>query len=212
MSALAIPLGACLLGVRDKVWRWPAALGFLLWLGVNGIGNVATIYIGGILRRPTYVVGLITLPLQVIALAIALMGLTRDRRHHRRILVGAFGFGVLQLLGMLFPLGTTHWTTDYILRSPYTLLAGLGCGYAFIQRTAEATLPLHRDGARLALIGVMVAVLPTLIIDLVLWATMQGQQMDRAGVLVHVTAATLALSYAMVAISFRQPWTFARSG
>lgn len=211
-GTMAVPLGGTLLGVRDRVWERTAGLGFLLWLAVNGLGNLATVYIGRILGRPTYVVGLVALPLQVMALTIALIGLTTDRRHHRRILVGAAGFGVLQLVAFAFPPGETHWTTDYLLRSPYTLLAAVGCGFAFLQRTTTATLPLRRDGARLALVGVLIAVLPTLIIDLTMWATMQGEQMDHARILSRITRITLVTSYLVVALGLRHPWTFARSG
>lgn len=208
---ILIPLFGLVLACRARIWRWPAGLGFALWLAINLVGNALTSYVSGVLGLRTYFVGLGALPLQVLALAVALCGLTADRRHCRHVRIGT-GIYLAALIAALFMGEVSHWSMAYLFRSPYALFVVLGCGYAYIERTARATVAFRSDGSRLALVGVLLAVVPVLVLELVMWGMMQLDQNAAALNVAAIRVGLLISGYLMVTFSFRQPWTFARSG
>lgn len=209
--SMLIPLIGLVLAFRARIWRWPAGLGFALWLAVNLVGNVAASYINRVLGMRTHYVGLVALPLQVLVLTVALCGLTTDRRHCRLVMIGA-GIYLAALTVTLFLGEVSHWSMVYLFRSPYALVVALGCGYAYVERTARATVPFRSDGSRLALVGVLLAVVPVLVLELIIWGMMQLDEMAAARGVGEVRNTLLISGYLLVALSFRQPWTFARSG
>lgn len=208
--SILIPLLGLVLAFRARIWRWSAGLGFVLWLAVNLVGNLISFYLAGRGIR-TYNIGLVALPLQVLALALALCGLTSDRRHCRRVMQGT-GVYLVALAAALLLGEVSHWSMVYLFRSPYALFVVLGCGYAYIERTTRATVAFRYDGARLALVGVLLAVVPVLVLELVMWGMMQADEMEAARRVVDVRVAMIVGGYLLVTLSFRQPWTFARSG
>lgn len=208
---ILIPLLGLVLAFRARVWQWPAARGFLLWLAVNLLGNAISTYVSRVMKVVTYEIGLIALPLQVLAVAVALCGLATDRRHCRRVMIGT-GIYLAALAAALLLGEVSHWSLVYLFRSPYALFVVVGCGYAYVERTARATVSFRSDGARLALVGVLVAVVPVLVLELAMWGMMQFDEMAAAQAVSGVRVAVMIGGYLLVALSFRQPWTFARSG
>lgn len=208
--SILLPLIGLVLAFRARIWRWSAGLGFALWLAVNLLGNLISTYVAGRGIR-TYHIGLVALPLQVLALTVALCGLTTDRRHRRRVMVGT-GVYLAALAGALLLGEVSHWSMTYQFRSPYALFVVLGCGYAYVERTTRATVAFRSDGSRLALAGVLLAVVPVLVLELVIWGMMQLDEMEAARRVSDVRIAFIVSGYLLVTLSFRQPWTFARSG